>query len=220
MLGRISRTKVAHSRLLAPVAIAGFIAMQIAPVQAVAPPDAPLSPPEQAQVMADGEARAPYGWVEFCKRTPSECRFNTREAETITLTPQLWQAIRSLNTRVNASIAPMTDSDQWGVVERWDLPTTGKGDCEDYVLLKRKRLSEMGLPRRAMLTTVVLDEDRQGHAVLMLRTDRGDLILDNRNDDVRAWSDTPYVYIKRERQERVGWTSLGGAMSPTVTATR
>ena len=41
--------------------------------------------------------------------------------------------------------------------DRWDLPTTGYGDCEDMQLLKRKLLAERGLPRRAMRMTVVIN---------------------------------------------------------------
>jgi predicted transglutaminase-like cysteine proteinase len=55
------------------------------------------------------------------------------------------------------------------------------------MLLKRKLLAERGLPRRAMRMTVVLDENRAGHAVLMVRTDRGDFILDNQRATVLPW---------------------------------
>jgi predicted transglutaminase-like cysteine proteinase len=106
------------------------------------------------------------------------------------------------------------------VVDRWDIPTDGKGDCEDYVLLKRKRLAEAGIPRRAMRVTVVIDEDNAGHAVLMIRTDRGDLILDNKRNAILPWSQTGYTYVKRESQARVGWTSLGGLSTPTVASLR
>ena len=94
--------------------------------------------------------------------------------------------------------------------------TSGRGDCEDYALLKRKRLAEAGLPRRAMLMTVVIDEENAGHAVLMIRTDRGDFVLDNKRNAILPWSQTGYVYVKRESQYRTGWTSLGGAQTPTV----
>ena len=34
----------------------------------------------------------------------------------------------------------MTDMDHWGAVEKWSYPDDGYGDCEDYVLLKRRML--------------------------------------------------------------------------------
>ena len=141
---------------------------------------------------------------------------DTREAERIELNSKLWKTIVAVNNNANREIEAITDQDHWGVVDRWDIPTDGKGDCEDYVLLKRKRLAEAGLPRRAMLVTVVIDEENAGHAVLMIRTDRGDFVLDNKRNAILPWSQTGYVYVKRESQYRTGWTSLGGAQTPTV----
>lgn len=177
---------------------------------------APGIPVASAPAVASGEARAPYAWVDFCKRMPSECRLDTREPERVELNAKTWKAIVAINGKVNREIEPVTDEDHWGVVDRWDIPTDGKGDCEDYVLLKRKRLAEAGLPRRAMLVTVVIDEENAGHAVLMIRTDKGDFVLDNKRNAILPWSQTGYVYVKRESQYQTGWTSLGGQQSPTV----
>lgn len=173
-------------------------------------------PVASAPASASGDARAPYAWTDFCKRMPSECRTDSREPEQVTLTPKLWNTIVSINSRTNREITAITDEEHWGVVDRWDLPTDGKGDCEDYALLKRVRLAEAGLPRRALLMTVVIDEENAGHAVLMIRTDRGDYVLDNKRNAILPWSQTGYVYVKRESQYRTGWTSLGGAQTPTV----
>lgn len=169
---------------------------------------------------AAGEARPIAGWTDFCRRLPAECAFDPAEPAAIALTGAAWTAIVSVNRRVNARISAITDADHWGVPDRWDLPTDEAGDCEDFQLLKRKLLAGSGLPRRAMRMTVVIDEKNEGHAVLMIRTDRGDFILDNKTDAVLHWFDTGYVFVKRESQERIGWTSLGGAVSPTATANR
>jgi predicted transglutaminase-like cysteine proteinase len=167
-----------------------------------------------------GEARPVYGWVEFCQRHPQECAFDPAEPAAVALTPRTWQTIVSVNRKVNATIQAITDQEHWGVPDRWDLPTDGYGDCEDFQLLKRKQLAEAGLPRRAMRMTVVIDEKGEGHAVLMVRTDRGDFVLDNKTSAVLPWHQTGYVYIKREGQSGSAWVSLGGATSPTVTANR
>ena len=121
---------------------------------------------------------------------------------------------------MNRQIKPATDAEHWGVVDSWDFPGDSKGDCEDYQLLKRKMLVDAGLPRRAIRMTVVIDEEGQGHAVMMVRTDRGDFVLDNKRDAVLTWEKTQYTYIKRESQAGVGWVSLGGIASPTATANR
>ncbi|MEE8631239.1 MULTISPECIES: transglutaminase-like cysteine peptidase, partial [Methylobacterium] len=118
------------------------------------------------------------------------------------------------------SLRAVTDQEHWGVPDRWDLAEDGSGDCEDFQLLKRKLLAQAGLPRRAMRMTVVIDEKGEGHAVLMLRTDRGDFVLDNKTSAVLPWHRTGYTYIKRESQDATAWVSLGGATAPTVTANR
>lgn len=165
-----------------------------------------------------GDARAIQGWTDFCRRLPAECAFSTSEPTTVALTPRVWSTITSVNRQVNAAIRPVTDEEHWGVADQWDIPTDGKGDCEDYQLLKRKLLAEEGLPRRAMRMTVVIDERGDGHAVLTIRTNRGDFVLDNKTNAVLPWAETGYVFVKRESQDRLGWVSLGGATSPTSTA--
>jgi predicted transglutaminase-like cysteine proteinase len=77
--------------------------------------------------------------------------------------------------RVNKDVKPMTDVEQYGVEDYWPIPTSGRGDCEDYALLKRQTLMRMGRPASALLMTVVRDENYQGHAVLMVRFGKGKL---------------------------------------------
>ena len=169
---------------------------------------------------AVGPARPLLAWVDFCRAYAAECAVDTSEPETVSLTPQVWQALSSVTRKVNATVTPMTDQDHWGVADRWSLAEDGYGDCEDFQLLKRKLLVKAGLPRRAMRMAVVIDEKNEGHAVLMVRTNRGDLVLDNKTDAVLPWFETGYIYVKRESQDAVAWTSLGGAISPTATANR
>src|SRR3954468_20439615 len=177
-------------------------------------------PQASAPALKVGEARPLAAWTEFCHRLPAECTVDATEPAEVALTAKVWQTITLTNRRVNGAIKPVTDQDHWGVADRWDLAEDGYGDCEDYQLLKRKLLVEAGFPRRAMRMTVVIDEKNEGHAVLMVRTDRGDIILDNKTDAVLPWFQTGYVFVKRESQDAVAWVSLGGAISPTVTANR
>jgi predicted transglutaminase-like cysteine proteinase len=161
-----------------------------------------------------------WAWADFCNRHRSECASDAAEPSVVRLTKATWEAINAVNRHVNATIKPLSDQDHWGMVDRWDLPEDGYGDCEDYQLLKRKLLRERGLPQRAMRMTVVIDELNEGHAVLMIRTDRGDYILDNKTNAVLPWDETGYVYVKREGHDSMAWTSLGGVTSPTATANR
>jgi predicted transglutaminase-like cysteine proteinase len=177
-------------------------------------------PSPSAAIEKNGGARPVAAWVDFCRRHPTECTVDTSEPATIAMTSEVWRTILSVNRRTNARIKPKTDMEHWGVVDRWDFPEDGYGDCEDYQLLKRKLLAERGLSRRAMRMTVVIDDLGEGHAVLMIRTDRGDYILDNKTSAVLPWRDTGYTYVKREGQDSTAWVSLGGVGSPVATANR
>ncbi|MEG9455187.1 transglutaminase-like cysteine peptidase [Methylobacterium ajmalii] len=203
----IGRAALAAVALLASVTGAG--SQTLAALPAVTIPAAPV-----------GEARPVPAWTEFCARYASECAVNPNEPAQVTLTPRLWQTVTTINRQVNTSLRAVTDQEHWGVPDRWDLAEDGSGDCEDFQLLKRKLLAQAGLPRRAMRMTVVIDEKGEGHAVLMLRTDRGDFVLDNKTSAVLPWHRTGYTYIKRESQDATAWVSLGGATAPTVTANR
>ena len=165
-----------------------------------------------------GTAKPMMGWARFCQQHPTECLVDPTEPAIIELTAKDWQTLNRVNQQVNAAIKAKTDNDHWGIEDVWDLAEDGYGDCEDYQLVKRKRLVEAGLPRRALRMTVVIDEDGAGHAVMMVRTNRGDFILDNKRNAILPWHQTGYVYIKREGAEGLAWASLGGRTSPTMTA--
>jgi predicted transglutaminase-like cysteine proteinase len=205
------------SRFLLSLAILAATAA----LPASAAPDRLAFLPTMTSTVAIGDSARPIAaWVAFCELNPEECKPDLSEADTIVLTPTVWRLVNGVNSIVNRIVTPITDIDHWGVVDRWNYAEDGMGDCEDMQLLKRKRLVEAGLPRRAMLMTVVLDENNEGHAVLMLRTDRGDFVLDNKRDEIRAWNRTDYVFVKREGQDSSTWVSLNRSMGVTTTATR
>jgi predicted transglutaminase-like cysteine proteinase len=177
-------------------------------------------PPASAAVTPLRTASAIPAWSDFCQRHPIECRLDLAEPATIVLTKDTWKAIQEVNRRVNAALRPLSDHDHWGRLDRWDIPDDGFGDCEDYQLLKRRLLADKGFPRRAMRMTVVINDQGEGHAVLTVRTSRGDLILDNQRSAVLPWDRTGYTFVKREGQDSAEWVSLGGVMSPLTTANR
>jgi predicted transglutaminase-like cysteine proteinase len=114
---------------------------------------------------------------------------------------------------VNESVKPMTDLEHWGIIEKWSYPDDGYGDCEDYVLLKRRLLIKAGWPREALLITVVRDRRDEGHAVLTVKTDRGEFILDNQIEAVLPWFETGYRFVKRQSQKDPNvWVSLGNPL--------
>ncbi len=162
----------------------------------------------QARMSEFAASRPPIGYVQFCRRQPADCRVAAIGSQRETLTPERWRELVAINNHVNAAIEPVTDMELYGVAEHWTYPVD-KGDCEDYVLLKRKLLIERGWSAASLLITVVRDERGDGHAVLTAVTSEGDLVLDNQHAEIRAWSDTPYQYLKRQsKTDPSRWVSL------------
>jgi predicted transglutaminase-like cysteine proteinase len=139
----------------------------------------------------------PYGFVEFCQRNSAECGQSPQEEQRFSGSPQRLMELESVNRAVNREIEPATDFEVYGQTEYWTLPT-GKGDCEDYALLKRHKLISLGWPASALLMTVVRDHKGEGHAVLTARTVQGDFILDNKTDEVKVWHRTGYDFMMRQ----------------------
>ena len=165
-------------------------------------------------------ARAPIGWIEFCVAYEPECKTKTTPPRDVMLSVQAWKDLERVNLFVNTHVKPMTDMEHWGVVERWNYPDDGYGDCEDYVLQKRKMLIQAGWPREALLITVVRDKRGDGHAVLTVKTDKGEFVLDNQNDQILLWSDTGYRFVKRQSQtDQNILVSLGEPRGTPATAT-
>ena len=177
-------------------------------------------PQEQVVYVAVGQAtRAPIGWVEFCAEYKPECETKPSQARDVVLSSKAWADMLKVNRWVNDNIKPVTDLEHWGVVERWNYPDDGYGDCEDYVLLKRRMLIEAGWPREALLITVVRDKKGDGHAVLTVKTNRGEFILDNQEPQVLAWNKTGYKFVKRQSQTDPNvWVALDELRAAPATA--
>jgi len=176
---------------------------------------------QSAFMQVIGKTSQPIGHHELCARMPSECRERTPGSQPVRLTPVLWNQLIAINDNVNTAIEPDTDKDIYGREEYWNYPdASGKGDCEDYVLLKRRMLMQAGWPREALLVTVVRERNGDGHAVLTVKTDKGEFILDNQYPDILLWSDTSYRFVKRQSQhDQNVWISLGDPRPTISTAT-
>lgn len=195
------------TKAAAALGLAGLLLIAIN-AESLAGPDAAT----YARVGA--ETSIPFGWVDFCQRYRGECDDDDRLPRDIDLSAAAWRKIGSVNAWVNKAIAPVADSDHWQAIDHWDYPTDGKGDCEDYALLKRRMLIEEGFPREALLLTVVKDANGDGHSVLTVRTNRGDFVLDNLSDRMKPWSATPYRFVKRQSQtNQNAWVALGAPTS-------
>ncbi|RCW84473.1 transglutaminase-like cysteine peptidase [Phyllobacterium bourgognense] len=162
----------------------------------------------EAFMTTGGLTSQPIGHYEFCKRLPEECSIRSRNVMPEKMNHDFWQLIVNVNSNDNHKIKPLTDMEIYGVEEYWAYPDK-VGDCEDYVLLKRRDLMQSGISPANLLITVVRKPDGEGHAVLTVRTDKGDFVLDNLVDGVKNWSETPYTYLKRQATNNSGrWVSI------------
>jgi predicted transglutaminase-like cysteine proteinase len=127
------------------------------------------------------------------------------------LGPGLWRKLVQVNTEVNRAIRPQADLAGYGVGEHWALPLAegvAAGDCEDYVLEKRRALLALGVPRRALTIAIVTTAQGEDHAVLVVSTRAGDFVLDNLSGQVRRWDEVPYAWRSRQADGEDGFRWL------------
>jgi len=173
--------------------------------------------PNASFAAAGASTSVPYGWVDFCGRRPEECSLGKLSPLDVHLTKKTWEILNRVNKFANNAIEPVTNFDHWGtMVDHWDYPIDGKGDCKVYALFKRKELIDQGFPRQALLMTIVRDQDGEGHAILTVKTDHGEFVLDNLRDEILPWDQTGYRFIKRQAQDDPNiWLTLGGLTGST-----
>lgn len=124
------------------------------------------------------------------------------------MTPDIRAKLNKVNLRVNKKTTYRTDTSLYGKTEFWAI-AQGKGDCEDYSLAKLKELLKEGIPRKDMsLATCwcVPGDNSSYHAVLIVHTNEGDLVLDNRYDSIKLAKNTGYKFHKLEDFENKRWT--------------
>lgn len=192
------------------IAVAAVAALGVSLVTAAAQPFMPTG----------SLSSQPVGHYEFCQRMAQECA-PTRQAKPVELSRDLWNRIVEINNVVNTSLIPRTDAEMWGVEEYWSYPVNGVGDCEDYVLEKRRRLLQAGVPASNLLITVVRQPNGDGHAVLTVNTHLGDFILDNLEPRVLSWNETDYRFLKRQSPKHAGmWVAVEDGRNVLVGSVR
>ena len=135
---------------------------------------------------------APMSHVMLCMERPGECSRTPRADAVVALVGDRRAELERINRMVNRTIRPRREA---GPVDRWVLAPR-EGDCDDYAVTKRHRLIAMGWPASALRLAVVRTPNGQGHAVLVVKTTEGDLVLDNRTSRIKLWSDTGLRWVK------------------------
>lgn len=133
---------------------------------------------------------------------------SAKPAGKVALTPEKMAQLQQVNSHVNSTIVEVSDLEQYGREDVWRLPTSGKGDCEDFALLKRKMLIERGWPATALSITLGATAQGEAHAVLTVSTDRGQYVLDNLTSSILPPAQTGHVFYAS--QSGRGWVSSSG----------
>ncbi len=139
-----------------------------------------------------------------CREDPRTCTPAAERLLALVRAARAWKGMERLeqvNSVVNKTITYAHDLDQWGEAERWssalETLSTGRGDCEDYVLLKYLVLALSGTPVRDLRIGVVshpLEKGvrRESHAVLAVRFEGRWRLLDIRVPAILSDAEVPH----------------------------
>lgn len=170
------------------------------PALTLTPVDAPLS------VMVEAAAR-PTSVAFIDPQTRAQPA--PERAPLPRLTPDLWGKLNRVNAEVNAAVRQVSDAKAWRREDYWSTPLRdgqAVGDCEDFVLEKRRALIDAGVPARALNIAVVTTAWGETHAVLLVATHKGEFVLDNLSAWVLPWREAPYRWRQRQVEgEAFNW---------------
>ncbi|MDB5542384.1 MAG: hypothetical protein JWQ89_4111 [Devosia sp.] len=142
---------------------------------------------------------APLGYQVMCLKSPQECRGGGKAK--VALTADVMSTLKRVNSHVNRTIQPRHDSgaDVWSA-------SASSGDCEDYVLAKRRALIKAGIPASSLRIAYVKTRSGEGHAILVVKTNGKDLVLDNLTAAVKPLSQTGYRIISISGANPRNWS--------------
>ncbi|MBL8599059.1 MAG: transglutaminase-like cysteine peptidase [Devosia sp.] len=148
---------------------------------------------------ARAETDVPLGYLLMCLQLPEECEAGG--TSTLVVDGEVAATLERINSSVNRAITPREDqgADVWSV-------SVSAGDCEDYVLAKRHALIASGLPPSALRIAYVQTPAQEGHAILVVKTDTEDLVLDNLSGSVRSLSESGYHIISMSGPDPLVWS--------------
>lgn len=127
----------------------------------------------------------PIGYQILCLQQPEQCQGGG--ASSVKAGRSTLKHLETVNRAVNRAIRPKSD----GGADVWTVGAKS-GDCEDYVLAKRQALIARGFPPSALRVAYVKTAAGEGHALLVVRTNDGDYVLDNLTSSIRTLASSGY----------------------------
>jgi predicted transglutaminase-like cysteine proteinase len=174
----------------------------------------PASVPDVLQqgiqfIRFDVPTLAPMAFTQFCLKYASDCKPQRLlfRGDRLELNKMRWSELENINRTVNSSIHPVRNED--GLAgEKWLLGPV-RGDCNDYAVTKRHQLITRGWSARTVLLSEVVTVSGEHHLVTIVRTNGGDLVLDNLTDRIMPWSRTPYRWVRIQTPKNPNyWASI------------
>ena len=162
-------------------------------------------------IRLDAPTLAPMAFTQFCLKYPGDCKSGrlSLEGDRIELNDMRRSELENINRTVNSSIHPERNLD--GLAgEKWLLSPL-RGDCNDYAVTKRHQLITRGWPARDVLLSEVATVSGEHHLVTVVRTNGGDLVLDNLTNRILPWSRTSYRWVRIQTPKNPNyWASISG----------
>jgi predicted transglutaminase-like cysteine proteinase len=146
------------------------------------------------------ESRPPLGLQLYCLQNKGACEKTA--ATQVDASGDVVNLLRAVNRHYNSAIQPR--SDRGGDI--WSADATS-GDCEDYVLAKRQHLIASGIPAGAMRIAYTTTRSGEGHAILLVQTSSGSLVLDNLASEVRSLEASGYQVHRMSSGGLLTWVS-------------
>lgn len=160
--------------------------------------------------MAPGNiVNEPFGYVAFCYQNKEDINCNN-QTDVLSSIHVNFKELQKVNDEVNR-INQITDEDNYGIREVWRYPNETGGDCEDFALLKKKMLYDLGYPADSLTLASVKITTNQLHAVLLVSTIEGVFVLDNLTSEIKNIEKSEYKYEKVQSRYRSWvWQSFKG----------
>jgi len=153
----------------------------------------------RTEMQAPRTVVTPLAMQYFCAKHRSECASSRRTQ--VTMSAELLTSLKQVTVQVNRAIRPKRDA-----ADSWDL-NPSSGDCEDYVLSKRSALIRSGVTPGALRIAYTHTGWGEPHAVLVVKTSEGDLVLDNLNNAVKSLRSTGYSIRSMSGANPLRWTA-------------
>ncbi len=148
---------------------------------------------------ASRKKHPPIGYQLMCLKHPTECQGGGKPS--VEATGEVLATLKRVNGQVNRAIKPRSD----GRADVWSVGVSS-GDCEDYVLAKRRALIKAGLPPSALRIAHVKTRKGEGHAILVVKTNGKDLVLDNLTNTIKPLSQTGYRLVAISGADPTNWS--------------